>query len=73
MRAWLYVFRHAAFAVTDSEGRFRIEGVPVGTWSLRAHHADGALESKIEVVVARDSESEVVMEIVVAGRSGERE
>lgn len=32
MRGWIYVFDHPFFAVTDSEGKFRISGVPPGKY-----------------------------------------
>jgi plastocyanin len=40
MRAWVYVVPHPWFAVSDDRGRFRIEGVPPGKYTLRLHHAD---------------------------------
>ena len=38
MLAWVLVLRHPYFAVTDAEGRFRIEGVPAGAQRLRLWH-----------------------------------
>ena len=52
MRAWIYVFQHTGFAVSDPTGEFRIEDVPPGRWTLRVHHADGDLEGRSEVAVA---------------------
>lgn len=34
MSAFILVFAHRYFAVTDDEGRYRIEGVPPGTYTL---------------------------------------
>jgi plastocyanin len=34
MSAFIVVFSHRFFAVTDDEGRYRIEGVPPGTYTL---------------------------------------
>lgn len=34
MSAFILVFAHRFFAVTDDEGRYRIEGVPPGTYTL---------------------------------------
>ncbi len=34
MRAWIYVFNHPYFAVTDERGRFRINDVPLGEHQL---------------------------------------
>ncbi len=38
MLAWIHVFDHPYFAVTDEEGRFRIEGVPAGERNVRLWH-----------------------------------
>lgn len=63
MRAWVYVFRQDAFAVTDAQGRFRIEGVPSGRQRLRVHHADGELEAAREVVIETDGETRLDLEV----------
>ena len=36
MSAFILVFAHRFFAVTDAEGRYRIDGVPAGTYTLVA-------------------------------------
>ncbi len=71
MRAWVYVFRQDAFAVTDAEGRYRIEGVPSGRQRLRAHHADGELQATREVVIEKDTETRVDLELESAGAESE--
>ncbi len=38
MRAWIAVFDHPYFAVTDTHGHFRIDGVPPGTWKVVMWH-----------------------------------
>lgn len=38
MEAWLFVARSPYIAVTDAQGRFRIEGIPSGTYEVVAHH-----------------------------------
>lgn len=50
MSAFILVFAHPFFATTDAEGRFRIPGVPAGTYTI-AVWTDGAVREtrKIEV------------------------
>jgi len=38
MSAFILVFAHRYFALTDDEGRYRIEGVPPGTYTLLVWH-----------------------------------
>jgi hypothetical protein len=38
MRAWLCVFEHPFFALTDATGRARIAGLPAGTYDLGLWH-----------------------------------
>ena len=38
MSAFILVFSHRYFAVTDDEGRYRIDNVPPGTYSVVAWH-----------------------------------
>lgn len=40
MRAWVYVARHPWFAISDVEGKFKIEAVPPGKYTLLLHHPD---------------------------------
>ncbi len=71
MRAWIYVFRQDAFAVTDAQGRFRIEGAPSGRQRLRVHHADGELQATREVVIEKGTETRVRLEVGSAGPASE--
>lgn len=41
MSAFIIVFNHRYFATTDAEGRYRIDGIPSGTYTVVAWH-DGA-------------------------------
>jgi hypothetical protein len=36
MTAWILVFAHRYFALTDAEGRYRIDDVPAGTYTVVA-------------------------------------
>jgi hypothetical protein len=38
MSAFILVFSHRYFAVTDEDGRYRIDNVPPGTYSVVAWH-----------------------------------
>jgi plastocyanin len=51
MRAWIYVFDHPWFKVTEPDGRFRFENVPAGEYTLGVVHSAGKLRStrRIEV------------------------
>jgi plastocyanin len=46
MRAWVYVVPHPWFAVSDAEGKFQIEQVPPGKYSLWLRHADSGHEDR---------------------------
>ncbi len=51
MNAFIRVDPHPFHAVTDSRGRFRIEGVPPGTYTLDAwHERSGAKNEQISVI-----------------------
>jgi len=55
MSAFILVFAHRFFAATDAEGRYRIEGVPPGAYTLAVWN-DGAVRDRREVRVAAASE-----------------
>jgi plastocyanin len=43
MRAWIYVFDHPWFQLTQKDGRFRLQNVPAGEYMLGVVHPAGKL------------------------------
>ncbi|MCI0638281.1 MAG: carboxypeptidase regulatory-like domain-containing protein [Gemmataceae bacterium] len=62
MRAWVYVFDHPYFAVTDAQGRFRIERVPPGKHTLMLHHADRGHRETLNVEVLPGKTAEITLD-----------
>jgi len=50
MSAFILVFAHRHFAVTDDEGRYRIDNVPPGTYTVMAWNESAPSESRRIVV-----------------------
>jgi plastocyanin len=46
MNAFILVFSHPFFSVTDDEGRYRIDGIPPGTYSIISWSDRGTFEPK---------------------------
>ena len=59
MSAYILVFAHRYFAVTDNEGRYRLDNVPPGTYTLIAWNESAAQESRRVVVAEAGGEVEV--------------
>ncbi len=50
MSAFILVFSHRYFSVADQEGRYRLENVPPGTYTVVAWHESAPLESRVVVI-----------------------
>jgi hypothetical protein len=51
MAAWMYVFEHGQFGVTDASGAFRIQGVPAGRHRFAVRQPAGRLARNLSVDV----------------------
>jgi hypothetical protein len=54
MNAFILVFAHRYFSVTDASGRYEIDGVPPGTYTLSAWF-DGSVRDQKTVTVTPDA------------------
>lgn len=61
MRAYVHVFGHPYYALTDERGFFSIPDVPPGRYTLKAWHERGGLQ-RAEVGVPEEGEIEVHLE-----------
>ena len=64
MGAWILIFQHRFFAVTESQGAFYIPRVPPGHYTLVVQHLDGDLRKKQPIVVK--SHSKLKLHIVLS-------
>ncbi len=62
MRAWIYVVEHPWFAVSDQEGKFRIEKVPPGKYTLLLVHPDTNLQERRPIEVQPNKTLELSVE-----------
>lgn len=63
MEAFIWVFPHDFFAVTSGEGRFRIEGIPPGTYQVRFWHEGPIREVTEETRVEAGKTAELNVEM----------
>jgi len=62
MAAWVFVFGHPYFAVTDEQGRFRLPPVPPGRYTMQVRHPSGGMRQQREVVVREGEPVQVRIE-----------
>src|SRR5262245_29418164 len=56
MNAFILVFNHRFFSVADADGRYQIDGVPPGTYTLVAW-VEGVVRDSKSVVISSDARS----------------
>jgi hypothetical protein len=61
MLAYIHVFDHPFFAVTDASGTFTIPNVPPGTYILKAWHEDAGIRIQ-EITVPENEDTRVSFE-----------
>jgi hypothetical protein len=61
MLAYIHVFDHPFFAVTDERGMFAIANIPAGTYTLTAWHEDAGMRSQ-EIAVSESGDVRVDFE-----------
>jgi plastocyanin len=59
MSAFILVFAHRYFSVADEEGRYRLENVPPGTYTVVAWNESSPLESRRVVIPETGGEAEL--------------
>jgi hypothetical protein len=59
MRAWIYVFDHPWFKVTERDGKFRFENVPAGEYDLGIIHPAGKLRLTKHIAVRPNENTSV--------------
>jgi hypothetical protein len=63
MLAYIHVFDHAYFAVSDDQGLFTIPNLPAGTYILKAWHEVGGIRSQ-EITVPESGDVRAVFEFI---------
>ena len=59
MSAFILVFSHRYFSVVDDEGRYRLENVPPGTYTVVAWNESAPLESRRVVIAEAGGDVEI--------------
>jgi hypothetical protein len=61
MLAYIHVFDHPYFAISDERGMFTISNLPAGTYVLKAWHEDAGVRSQ-EIIVPETGDVQTVFE-----------
>ena len=63
MQAWVFVFDHPHFQITDTDGRFGLEGIPAGQYDLEMAHPAGGLRwtRKVDVQAGETLHVDIVV------------
>jgi hypothetical protein len=62
LQAWIYVTGSLHTVVTDEEGRFRIEGLAAGSYTLRVWHPHAG-RGELEIVIPEGGPAEIELEL----------
>ena len=62
MKAWIIVTEHPYYALTDSDGQFRLENVPEGSYRIKAWHEELGKHPVQAVVVTTNQDAKVNFE-----------
>jgi plastocyanin len=57
MQAWIFVFDHPFYAVTREDGKFRLDDVPAGEYTLELVHPAGGLAWTQPLTIAGDNKT----------------
>jgi len=73
MHGYILVSEHPYHTVTDAEGRFRLEGIPPGIWTVRVwHELLGSVDRQVRVGAGETSTQEITLQGAAAA-AGEAE
>jgi len=64
MAAWIFVFDHPFFAVTDAQGKFRLPPLPPGKYRLEVRHPTGEMRRTRELIVEAGKPTALRIELV---------
>jgi Carboxypeptidase regulatory-like domain len=68
MLAFMHVFDHPYFAVTDNQGRFTLPNLPPGSYTLKAWHEEAGMVSQ-QITVADGDRVHVLFELATDSRT----